>query len=324
MKQHITRAYNSFAINAELGTITKTSKESRLADELEYYKTIHSQVRSCSIFFPRLISADTSSEIISGELEYYAYDNLGDHMVYSEYDTEFWENVAERIQSSLGVFSLHTSDISQKTLQAMYVDKTLYYYKDLVDNFPKFHKLSKSKDIKINGRKRLNFDFIWDQIEDAISKTLLATHQSTIIHGDFCFSNILCGVNSKTATTLLKFVDPRGSFGSRGVYGDPLYDAAKLLHSYEGGYEYIIYDQCSLKEDAVNNNYNFCFSNDNITKIGEIFEKTTSLKSQKSKLIEGLIYIGMCSRHYDSINRQTIMYLTGLDILNSVLEGKYS
>jgi len=323
MKQHITRAYNSFAINAELGTITKTSKESRLADELEYYKTIHSHGGNCSIFFPRLISSDTSGEIISGELEYYAYDNLGDHMVYNDYNAKLWEQVAKRIQSSLQVFSSCASDISRQTLQAMYTEKTLHYYRDLVDNFPKFQNLSKITDIEINGSKRLNFEVIWDQIESIISETLLSTKKSTIIHGDFCFSNILCGVNGKTDTALLKFIDPRGSFGLRGIYGDPLYDAAKLLHSYESGYEYIIYDQYDLKEDAVNNNYNFSFSNDNITKIGEIFEKNTSLKTQQSKLIEGLIYIGMCSRHYDSIDRQTIMYLTGLDILNSVLEGKY-
>ena len=160
--------------------------------------------------------------------------------------------------------------------------------------------------------------------EKIISETLLDNTRSSIIHGDFCFSNILCGVNSKTNTTLLKFVDPRGSFGKRGIYGDPLYDAAKLLHSYEGGYEYIIYDQYELKEDDLNNSYNFSFSNDNISKIAEVFGENTSLKSQQSKLIEGLIYIGMCSRHYDSESRQTIMYLTGLEILNNVLEGKYS
>jgi hypothetical protein len=324
MKQHITRAYNSFAVNDALGTITKTSKEPRLADEINYYKLIHSYGGDCSLFFPRLVSSDSSSEIISGQLEYYAYDNLGDYMVYGSYDQDFWTNVSSRIQSSLELFSLHTQEIDAPTLRAMYLDKTLHYYKDLVDRFPKFTKLSGKKDIVINGHKRRNFDFLWSDVEKIISETLLDNTRSSIIHGDFCFSNILCGVNSKTNTTLLKFVDPRGSFGKRGIYGDPLYDAAKLLHSYEGGYEYIIYDQYELKEDDLNNSYNFSFSNDNISKIAEVFGENTSLKSQQSKLIEGLIYIGMCSRHYDSESRQTIMYLTGLEILNNVLEGKYS
>ena len=191
MKQHITRAYNSFAINAELGTITKTSKESRLADELEYYKTIHSHGGNCSIFFPRLISSDTSADIISGELEYYAYDNLGDHMVYNEYNSKLWEQVAKRIQSSLQVFSSYESDISRQTLQAMYTEKTLHYYRDLVNNFPKFQNLSKIKEIGINGSKRLNFEVIWDQIERIISENLLSAKKSTIIHGDFCGSRML-------------------------------------------------------------------------------------------------------------------------------------
>ena len=144
----------------------------------------------------------------------------------------------------------------------------------------------------------------------------------SIIHGDFCFSNILCGINRKTDTTILKFVDPRGNFGVDGVFGDPNYDAAKLIHSYQGGYEYIIYDEFDVEEDPSSNIYNIVFSNNNKDKISEIFQEETDLYSLESKLIEGLIYIGMCSRHYDSEKRQTAMYLTGIKILNRVLRGK--
>ena len=121
---------------------------------------------------------------------------------------------------------------------------------------------------------------------------------------------------------MLKFVDPRGSFGAEGIFGDPWYDSAKLLHSYEGGYEYIIYDEFEVEENPQQNIYNIHFSNNNKDKIARVFEDVTDFHSIKSKLIEGLIYIGMCSRHYDSERRQTAMYLNGLKILNGVLKGK--
>jgi hypothetical protein len=37
------------------------------------------------------------------------------------------------------------------------------------------------------------------------------------------------------------------------------------------------------------------------------------------KLVEGLIYVGMCARHYDSSERQLAMYLTGIKNLNQIL-----
>ena len=41
----------------------------------------------------------------------------------------------------------------------------------------------------------------------------------------------------------------------------------------------------------------------------------------KIKLIEGLIFVGMCARHYDNLNRQKAMLMTGLNILNDVYEN---
>ena len=38
------------------------------------------------------------------------------------------------------------------------------------------------------------------------------------------------------------------------------------------------------------------------------------------KFLQGLIFIGMCARHYDSLDRQKIMYCTGIKILNECLE----
>ena len=41
---------------------------------------------------------------------------------------------------------------------------------------------------------------------------------------------------------------------------------------------------------------------------------------QKIKLIEGCIFIGMCARHYDSLERQKAMFISGLKLLNEIYE----
>jgi len=324
MKQHITRAYNSFSIDKNLGTITKISKETRLKNEINYYKEIAAINNKGSVFFPRMLSSIENAEGYEMELEYYGYDNLGDHMVYKPFDVSFWTSVAKCLQQACRQFAqtVTSSEDSDNFATAMYIEKTEKYYYDLINNFEKFNELSQKKNLTIDGQQCRSFATIWDEIKEAINNQLLPLNDLSIIHGDFCFSNILCGTNKKTNTTLLKFVDPRGSFGVEGIFGDPWYDAAKLLHSYEGGYEYIIYDEFEVEENPQQNTYNIHFSNNNKDKIARVFEDVTNFRSLKSKLIEGLIYIGMCSRHYDSEKRQTAMYLNGLKILNGVLEGK--
>jgi len=322
MKQHITRAYNSFSINKNLGTITKTSQEERLKNEINYYKQIAQTNNKGRIFFPRLLDSYESDAGYGMELEYYAYDNLGDYMVYRDYDENFWTLAATSLQEALTQFSQTQENINGSPIaEAMYIDKTEHYYKDLIDNFDKFKHLAQQSSVKINGTQYLNFEQIWDDVKKIIQERLLDLNKVSIIHGDFCFSNILCGVNTKTNTALLRFVDPRGNFGKNGIYGDPHYDTAKLVHSYQGGYEYIIYDEFKIDESPTLDAYEITFANNNKEKINKVFEELTSFHNPYSKLIEGLIYIGMCSRHYDSEARQTVMYLNGIRILNEILES---
>ena len=257
------------------------------------------------------------------DLEYYGYDSLGEYMVYSEFDLKFWEKVVASLNQMLTEFSkTETSGIYGMYARAMYVDKTEKYYNELVTNFSKFSKIRQHNTITFNGQKYLNFEVIWDDVKALIQKELLPLNKMHVIHGDCCFSNILCGFNKKTDTCILKCVDPRGKFGMLGIYGDPLYDSAKLLHSYEGGYEYIIFDQFAVYENAELNDFTATFSNSNKDRIKEVFDSNAGFDLTKSKLIEGLIYIGMCSRHYDNEERQTLMYNQGVKFLNEVLNNE--
>ena len=76
----------SFSIDKNLGTITKISKETRLKNEINYYKEIAAINNKGSVFFPRMLSSIENTEGYEMELEYYGYDNLGDHMVYKPFD----------------------------------------------------------------------------------------------------------------------------------------------------------------------------------------------------------------------------------------------
>jgi len=310
MKQFTTRAYNHFDIDSIKSILYKKSKTDRLADEINYYKEIHRTDLSC--FFPRLFESNIDHKNgHSMGLEYYGYNNL-------ESFNGSWDKIANKLKDVLGIFINYRSYTQPDKLieyrKKMYIDKTLHYHKDLIDKFEIFKNINNRESININGELVYTFDTIWKDIECLIDSLLINDNPCCIIHGDMCFSNILYDENRD----IIKFIDPRGSFGVKGIYGDPLYDIAKVIHSFSGLYEYIIYDKFNVnyKEGSVE----YTFTDDKYTRMKSAFLNHKIFDNVSAKLIEGLIFIGMCSRHYDSLDRQLVMYSTGLKILNGLVK----
>lgn len=312
----VTRAYNSFAVNANTNlSIIKSSTEDRLFNESEYYKNIPDSLK---IYFPRFINSTKEDGLFKLELEYYAYNNLGQVMLDKRYTPEIWEKIFDNIFLYIKNYKNEKINASTEDSYLMFVEKTEKEYEALVNNFEFFTELSKKDCVVFNGKNLKSFPSIWDTIYQYI-KTIY-TDEFNFIHGDFCFSNILYGeINDNV---ILKFIDPRGTFGNTKFYGDLYYDLAKLSHSVNGGYEYFIYDRFKFYHIA-ENEYELIYFNDVKYYIQDIFIRKIEEHGydyRKIKLIEGLIYIGMCARHYDSLERQKAMYLTGLSILNEIYE----
>ena len=102
--------------------------------------------------------------------------------------------------------------------------------------------------------------------------------------------------------------------------GDVYYDLAKLMHSVDGKYECFIYDKFDLVTHSPEA-FSLSF-NTELKELSPLFSKYlyANHDETKIKVIQGLIFIGMCARHYDCHKRQVAMYLTGLRILNECEE----
>lgn len=316
MKKFTARAYNTFGVDETRSIIIKSSDTKRLNDEIGYYIDIHETELSC--FFPRMYRYE-QGKTNKLEIEYYGYDNLFEHI-----SSPRWHMIAQKLDEILELFAGCTyhklSPICTPGAGAvdaklsMYIDKTLYYHKELLGDISLFKSLDDRGTIIVNGQKIYTLSEIWSEVESCIGSLLINENRLTAIHGDLCFSNVLYSPNYD----IIRFIDPRGSFGKAGMVGDPLYDVAKLRHSYSGLYEYIIYDKFEL--DYSGYDINFSFTDSLHEGVKSIFENIQRFNDTRAKLIEGLIFIGMCSRHYDSIDRQIIMYSTGLKILNEVIK----
>lgn len=313
----VSRAYNRFTINPFRGTIVKESETERLTDEIEYYVNLPDE---CKIWFPRLVSSDTMVGQL--ELEYYPGSNLGSHMLRSPpLASVEWCGIFSSLLDVLDEWSTLWPDGfgSAKRMHnagyKMYIMKTAREYRAFVDQ-KIWPELYEPENLTYNGKQYINFEPLWKMYTKGYIQNELLNHITfTFIHGDFCFANILY------VGEHLRFVDPRGSFGTKGVLGDPRYDVAKLSHSVYGHYEMLN-----------TNSFNLIHERDQwtveekhpIESLGMLFDKTffsvSSRFSRKEiRTIEGLIFVGACARHYENPQRQAALYLRGIQALNEAM-----
>lgn len=306
-----TRAYNQIT-KLPNGVIKKTSSSDRLLDEINYYKNISNTL---SVLYPRLIDSKTESNLYSLYLEYYPYSTLSDYFLST--DSKNWNSIFNdlnqviELMKTVKCIDLHNTDAYA---HAMYIDKTVTEYQNFAKTYND-EELFTQTNLIINDIQYKNFSEIWPTIEKTIEQLLLK-YVPSVIHGDMCFSNIL--YHEQVGP---KFIDMRGSFGQKGIYGDPIYDYAKLFHSVNGGYEYIINDKFTVNKFKLAEYEIKLLTTDNKQLAYNSFTTTFKhLNLPLIKLVEGLIYIGMCARHYDSQSRQLIMYLTGIKSLNESIQ----
>lgn len=136
----------------------------------------------------------------------------------------------------------------------------------------------------------------------------------TVIHGDFCFSNIFYCFRTHS----IKVIDPRGIdvSGNQSIYGDIRYDVAKLAHSVLGLYDHILGGYFILKEEAP---YRISFTlpvSEKIDKIQRLFRATSfaglSLEEACTYPILVHLFLSMLPLHFDSPLKQKAMLANAL------------
>jgi Phosphotransferase enzyme family len=302
----VSRAYNRFELDASRGVIKKISDTDRLRGEIGYLTNIPYRFQQ---YFPRIFDYSTANTDTFVVMEYYDYPTLASYLL-ERHDLGALDGIMPRLLDTVQFFSEKTHPGNTSFTRAMYIDKTWQEFVAFTDAYALDDSVFTSKHLTINGVDYDNFAYIWSDIRPYLESIL--PYNASFIHGDFCASNILYSPNG-----VIKCIDPRGEFGERGCYGDIRYDVAKLMHSFDGGYDFIINDHFTLHEvtptelEVSVGNYMLSAANDR-------FQTTffPTFNQKEITMIQGCIYIGMAARHYDSIDRQRVMYLTGVQLLN--------
>lgn len=331
----VTRAYNNI-VATDHGTIIKSSTNPKLKDEIDFMLNLPEEM---IVYFPRIL--DYNSDKTWVEMEHYPYDDLSylffsDNLNLTKGSINYFVykvimfliqylDVAKQLKyNQKNKFGLDTNVQNLLDCLSMYQIKTETEYHKLIKNFPIFAQIHDHPKIIINGTPYINFSQLWRLDKPYKEKMYegLNTQDFNFIHGDLCFSNILMGCNNKPDKCGFKLVDPRGSFGSNKYYGDIYYDLAKLAHSVHGGYEWIINDKFILSHTGDYSEFEYELLNQqNKSYIEDLFRTKifSGYDMRKINIIQGLIFIGMAARHFDSSRRQLAMYITGVKLLNENL-----
>ena len=308
------RYFNQLEINPILNTIKKNSENTeKLRDELDWYLHIPDELK---VLTPRILHHEARGNRVEIIQEYYGYPTLSEMYVYSDLHPENWVIILRHLLKIHQQFCKYKTVMPDDTLTDMYIKKTEKRLAALMQS-SYWHDLLNRKEIIYNGKVYQNFGLLKPLIE-MIVEEMKQDFSPCIIHGDFCFSNILYDFVNQ----IIRLIDPRGSFGAKGIYGDPRYDMAKLRHSVAGMYDFIVSDLFEVREDKDGFQAEI-FNMQNLNPVIENFDHKlieNGYNIQHIKLIEGLLFISMLPLHQDYPKRQLMMFLTGIVRLNEVKE----
>lgn len=307
------RSFNSISVSSHSGILTKRSKHTeKLINESKYVTMLPTELQ---VFYPRIFAYGTTDGTVT--MEYYGYPNLSEYQLYRDVPDAQWTRIFQSLEHVLRLMSRFPFSIGEAAFDDFYFAKTV----QRIEAFKQQQKDGSlfNRELCINGVACKSFEALQESVRQRI-KAMYRESGFGIMHGDFCFNNILYDTFSGT----VKLIDPRGSFGDRcvGIYGDPAYDLAKLLHSTVGHYDYVVNNLFQLEQSG-EGNYRYSFPlRKNHQVLAEQSDKLLQNLGADPKTIRfmvGLLFLSMCPLHSENPNRQALMYLHGLHYINQNL-----
>lgn len=309
------RHFNQLTIDPLLNTITKVSEKSeKLADELNWYLELPEALKTLT---PRIITKEEQqNNKVTITQEFYGYPSLSELFVYGDLGTSVWESIIDYLFQIHGLFRQYEKPAQKAFLTDIYENKTQERIEQMLSQDIFWNTIWDKDTININGVKYDNIKTCLEKLSNAI-KALSKYPNFNIIHGDYCLSNILYDLNNQ----IVRLIDPRGSFGEKGTYGDARYDIAKLRHSLVGLYDYVIGDLFQINKTE--NGFDYELFEDEKNKHLALYTdkciEANGYNLSEIKLIEGLLFLSMIPYHADYNERQYMMYVRSVQILNELI-----
>jgi hypothetical protein len=221
------RAFNRLLID---GTVVRKSSRdtAKMQAESSWFRSVPAALR---VHLPQLVGENTG-EWSGYELQYLYLPTLSDLYVFGRLPPFEWRRVFAACFRFLDACSAHPGPPPPR-LEAFFNTKT----RGRVAQFVRERGIDPDAPRRVNGRMAAGITAVMDDV-DAIVGRMPPAPTSTVMHGDFCFSNVFFDFRSQS----VRVIDPRGCLpdGTPSIYGDQRYDIAKLAHSVLGLYDFLV------------------------------------------------------------------------------------
>ena len=244
----------------------------------------------------------------------YSYDPLtmerihGDNIFKADLNDMQKKETIDRLVASLQ--TLHGYEKVEKDvfgLQEDYFNKTLKRIQGIRYAIP----FSDCEYININGRKCKNVLFFQDELQQKIQEYLYETEFGPI-HGDCTLTNTMIDTNGK-----IYFIDARGYFGKRAIYGDVYYDWAKLYYSINGKFDQFNIKNFTLEIKETEVEFQIAPSEwEHLTVY--FLSKIDHCDLAKIKLIHSIIWLSLASHAWEDYDSLCTAFYYGTLLLDEL------
>jgi hypothetical protein len=232
-----TRIFNSLEFDLKAGWVTKSGNAEKITAEINWYESLPTSLQH---YVPGIKSLNVTNQYA---IEYIPSIPLNEHWISENPNRDFWIDLLSSLEEMLDNFSNYKEEISLDEIKRLkkfvYVEKVKARHIELMEMI---HKTSETKNSKLHEVD------LKSTVTRSLDKVLSAGELVSdliywnLIHGDLCFSNIIYD----QITDNPKLIDPRGSFGEIGIFGDPVYELLKLSQCVLGDYDYLAANLYSL------------------------------------------------------------------------------
>jgi|688.fasta_scaffold00332_17 hypothetical protein len=298
------RNFNTIDIDLEREVVRKSStKIDKLEGEILFYVNSPDQIKK---LMPRLYRY--SENFSWYEMEYLDLLPLTELVNSKELSAKDWAQIFFSINEVYCKFNETGQKTDYATLYRLFIKKALDRIYEI-----------ENKELKniffegciLNGKKHRSLGSLLIENSGVLFKT---PPEIAVLHGDFCFSNIMISKDLQT----IKLIDPRGGFDGPSIYGPRAYDIAKLCQSSYSWYDKIIEGYYELTRS--DSGYGLrVIGHDWSTRSQSAFNQmleTFGLTKYDAKRLAGLMIAGTPALHLDDQNRAVAFALNAVLLLS--------
>ncbi len=278
----VCRSFNDIQIG-DGKVIKRSDNVSKMIAEYNWFQNMPEDIQP---YTARVLTSDIFGNQ-SYTMEHILSSSLRDIWLYVDNSPQTWENIFNTLFGVLDTMRSYTSTEKPKFIESMY-NKTV----------------TRIEQIELPVENILIDRFLTD-FGDVVREM---PHRESVIHGDFCFSNIMYDLR----TDSMKMIDPRGE-----IFGSHYYDVAKLYHSVLYDYDYIDAELYVVKDNKA------IFYNDGKEEAKDVFmdlleERYTDQEREYISYITASLFISMIPLHDHNETNQQLFYQKFKDIYNII------